>query len=165
MQHSLVLKPPDPSVCHLQYWCWGRPCKTEWRAMMYLDMWRSGTFLLYRCKVAFRIQEMLPRLMSIAQSYGPRSWSVVHSLACFWECATTPHIQVRHHTWLSFTSTTCSIHASLCDYVMVAVHCIPLYWLGNNQPVTEGLSNPKVVNGTEGFWWSVYSYLPWRPTM
>ena len=22
-----------------------------------------------------------------------------------------------------------------CDYVMVAVHCMPLYWLGNNQPL------------------------------
>ena len=40
----------------------GRPGKTESRGMMYLDVWRSGTFLLYSCKAAFGIQEMSLRL-------------------------------------------------------------------------------------------------------
>ena len=31
----------------------GRPGKTEPCGMTYLDVWRSGTFLLYSCKAAF----------------------------------------------------------------------------------------------------------------
>jgi len=31
----------------------GRPGKTESRGMTYVDVWRSGTFLLYSCKAAF----------------------------------------------------------------------------------------------------------------
>ena len=45
-------------------------------------------------------------LMSSAQSfYGPclRIGSTLAYLLFFWECATLPHVQVRHCTWLSFT--------------------------------------------------------------
>ena len=63
--------------------------------MMYLDMWRSSTFLLYSCKVAFWIQETSPRLsvMSSAQSfYGPCLQLVAHSLTfCFSGNVPLPH--------------------------------------------------------------------------
>jgi len=38
-------RPSHPSICRLQYERWGRPGKTESHAVMYLDVWRSGTFL------------------------------------------------------------------------------------------------------------------------
>ena len=50
---SLVPRPSHPSVCHLQYYSGGRPGKTESCTMMYLDVWRSGTYFLYSCKAAF----------------------------------------------------------------------------------------------------------------
>jgi len=42
---SLVPRSSHPTVCCLQYKRGGRPGKTESCAMMYLDVWRSGTFL------------------------------------------------------------------------------------------------------------------------
>jgi len=61
----------------------GRPGKTESRGMTYLDVWRSGTFLLHSCKAAFWIQETSVRLMLSAQSfYGLCLRSVAHSLTC-----------------------------------------------------------------------------------
>ena len=50
--------------------------------MMYLDMWRSGTFLLYNCKAAFWIQETLPRLSDVERSVVLRSvFAIVTALA------------------------------------------------------------------------------------
>ena len=75
--------------------------------MTYLDVWRSGTFLLYSCKVAFWIQETSPRLCDVECSVI--LWSVfaigsaLAHLLFFRECATPPYVQVRHTTWLSFT--------------------------------------------------------------
>jgi len=72
-----------------------------------LDVWRSGTFLLYSCKVAFWNQETSPRLSDVEHSVV--LWSVfaigsaLAYLLLFQECATPPHVQVRHATWLSFT--------------------------------------------------------------
>jgi len=42
--------------------------ETESCAMTYLDVWRSGTFLLYGCKVAFCIQETLSKLSDVERS-------------------------------------------------------------------------------------------------
>ena len=85
----------------------GRPGKTESRGMMYLDVWRSGTFLLYSCKAAFWIQETSPRLSDVECSVILRSVFAIGSalayLLFFQECATPPHVQVRHTTWLSST--------------------------------------------------------------
>ena len=70
--------------------------------MTYLDMWRSGPFLLYSCKAAFRIQQMLPRLSNVKRSVVLQSvfaiGSALNYLLFFWECATPPHVQVRHCT-------------------------------------------------------------------
>ena len=75
--------------------------------MTYLDVWRSGTFLLYSCKVAFWIQETSPRLSDVERSVVLRSVFTIGSalayLLFFREGATPPHVQVRHTTWLSFT--------------------------------------------------------------
>jgi len=75
--------------------------------MTYLDVWRSGTFLLYSCKAAFWIQEMSPRMCDVERSVVLRCVFAISSalayLLFFRECATPPHIQVRHTTWLSFT--------------------------------------------------------------
>jgi len=66
-------------------------------------VWRSGTFLLYSCKAAFRIQEMSPRLSDVECSVVLQSvFAISNTLAYllfFWECATPPHVQVRHTTW------------------------------------------------------------------
>ena len=76
--------------------------------MMYLYVWRSGTFLLYSCKLAFWIQETLPRLSDVERSVVLRSVFAISStlayLLFFRECATPPYVQVYHTTWLSFTS-------------------------------------------------------------
>ena len=75
--------------------------------MTYLDVWRSGTFLLYSCKAAFWIQETSLRLSDVERSVVLRSVFAIGSafayLLFFRECATPPHILVRHTTWLSFT--------------------------------------------------------------
>ena len=74
---------------------------------MYLDVWRSGTFILYSCKAAFWTQEISSRLSDVKCSVVLRSVFAINSaltyLQVFRECATPPHIQVRHCTWLSFT--------------------------------------------------------------
>ena len=49
----------------------------------WVDVVRSGTFLLYSCKVAFWTQEMLPRLSGV-------NGAVI--LQFFWEYATSPHV-------------------------------------------------------------------------
>ena len=72
----------------------------------YLDVWRSGTFLLYSCKAAFWIQETSPRLSDVERSVI--IWSVfaigsaLAYLLFFREYATPPYVQVYHTTWLSF---------------------------------------------------------------
>ena len=75
--------------------------------MTYLDVWRSGTFLLYSCKAAFWIQGTLLRLSDVERSVVLRSVFAIGSalayLLFFRECATPPHVQVCHTTWLSFT--------------------------------------------------------------
>jgi len=75
--------------------------------MTYLDIWRSGTFLLYSYKAAFWIQETSPRLSNVECSAVLRSVFAVSStlayLLFFRECVTPPYVQVRHTTWLSFT--------------------------------------------------------------
>ena len=57
--------------------------------MMYLDMWRSDTFLLYSCKASFWIQETLPRLSDDECSVVLRSVFAIGSalpyLLFFWE--------------------------------------------------------------------------------
>ena len=67
--------------------------------MTYLDVWRSGTFLLYGCKVAFCIQETSPTLSDVKCSVIPQSLFVISSaLTCllfFWECATPPQVKVH----------------------------------------------------------------------
>ena len=72
-----------------------------------LAVWRSGTFLLYSCKAAFWIQETLPRLSDVERSVilwsGFAIGSALAYLLFFRECATPPHVQVRHTMWLSFT--------------------------------------------------------------
>ena len=76
--------------------------------MMYLDVWSSGTFLLYSCKAAFWIQETSPRLSDVDRSVVLRSVFAIGSaltyLLFLQECATPPHVQVHHTTWPSFTS-------------------------------------------------------------
>ena len=86
-----------------------------WQAMTYLDV-RSGTFLLYRCKVAFWSQEISQedcRMLSDQSFYRLCLWLVVHSLTCsvFQECATPPHFQVHHCTWSVLPSTTLLLQA------------------------------------------------------
>ena len=85
----------------------GRPGKTESRGMTYLDVWRSGPFLLYSCKATFWIQETSLRLSDVERSVVLRSVFAIGSalayLLFFRECATPPHVHVRHTTWLSFT--------------------------------------------------------------
>jgi len=75
--------------------------------LWHLDVWRSGTFLLYSGKAAFWIQETSPRLSDVERSVVLRSMFVISStltyLRFIWECATPPHFQVRHCLWLSFT--------------------------------------------------------------
>jgi len=84
---------PRPHTMSSRFFVWGlgtRLCEgrpgnlTESRAMLYLHMWRSGTFLLYSIK---QLSESKKRhqdcLMSSAQSfYSPCSRSVAHSLTC-----------------------------------------------------------------------------------
>ena len=52
--------------------------------MTYLDVWRSGTSLLYSCKAAFWIQETSPILSDVERSVVLRSvlQSVGHPLTC-----------------------------------------------------------------------------------
>ena len=75
--------------------------------MTYLDVWRSGTFLLYSCKAAFWIQETSSSLSDVEHSVVLRSVFVIGNtlayLLFFQECATPPHVQAHHTTWLSFT--------------------------------------------------------------
>jgi len=75
--------------------------------MTYLDVWRSGTFLLYSCKAAFWIQEMSPRLSDVKCSVVLQSVFAIGSalayLTFFQECATPPYVHVCHTTWLRFT--------------------------------------------------------------
>ena len=74
--------------------------KTESCAVTYLDMWRSGTFLLYSCKASFWTQEKLSRLSDVEHSVVLRSVFSISSaltyLQFFRECATPPHVQVHH---------------------------------------------------------------------
>ena len=60
--------------------------------MTYLDVWKSGTFLLYSCKAAFWIQETSLRLSDVECSVVLRSVFVIGSalayLLFFRECAT-----------------------------------------------------------------------------
>ena len=73
---------------------------------MYLDVWKSGTFLLHSCKAVFWIQETSPRLSDVKRSVVVRSMFAIGStlayLLFFRERVTSPHIQVRHCMWLSF---------------------------------------------------------------
>ena len=75
--------------------------------MTYLDVWRSGTFLLYSCKSAFWLQETSPSLSNVERSVVVQSVFAISSaltyLQFFQECATPPHVQVCHCTWLGFT--------------------------------------------------------------
>ena len=72
--------------------------------MTYLDVWRSGTFLLYGCKVAFCIQETSPRLSDVKCSVILQSlFAIGSALTCllfFRECATLPQVKV-HFMWLT----------------------------------------------------------------
>ena len=66
-------------------------------------VWRTWT-----CGgAAFWIQETSPRLSDVECSVILRSVFAIGStlayLLFFRECATPPHVQVRHTTWLSFT--------------------------------------------------------------
>ena len=47
--------------------------------MTYLDVWRSGTFLLCSCKAAFWTQEMSPRLSDVDRSVVLRSVFAISS--------------------------------------------------------------------------------------
>ena len=75
--------------------------------MTYLDVWRSGTFLLYSCKAALWIQETSPRLSDVECSVVLRSVFAIGSalayLLFFQECSTPPHVQVHHTTWFNST--------------------------------------------------------------
>ena len=75
--------------------------------MTYLDVWRSGTSLMYSCKAAFWIQEASPRLSDVEHSVILRSVFAIGSALAYLlflrECGTPPHVQVRHTMWLSFT--------------------------------------------------------------
>jgi len=51
--------------------------------MTYLDVWRSGTFLLYSCKAAFRIQEMLLRLSDVERLVVLRSVFAIGSVLAY----------------------------------------------------------------------------------
>ena len=61
-----------------------------------VNVWRSGTYLLYSCKTAFWTQETLPRLSDVKHSLV--LWSVfgvgsaLTYLRLLWECATPPHV-------------------------------------------------------------------------
>ena len=70
------------------------------------DVWRSGTFFLYICKVASESKKRHQDcLMSSTQSfYGPCLQSVAHSLTCCFS-GNVPllHTSRCHTTWLSFT--------------------------------------------------------------
>ena len=65
-------------------------------------LWRSRTFLLYSCKVAFWTQEKLPRLSDVKYTqsfYNPCLQSVV----LFPGMCHSSHVQVCNCMWLSFT--------------------------------------------------------------
>ena len=82
-RHPLALYPafsPQPSLPG----CW-------------VDMWRSGTFLLYSSKAAFWNQEMSPRLSDVEYSVIPWFVFVIGStltyMPFFWDYAIPPHVQ------------------------------------------------------------------------
>jgi len=83
---------------------WG-PGKTESRAMTYLDMWRSGTFLKTPQVSVLLIANTDCRMTehSTPDSLGDNSWAQTLFTDVQKECATPPHIQAHHCTWLSFT--------------------------------------------------------------
>ena len=85
--YSLVPRPSHPSVCLLLYSRGERPGKTDhikWHTWTLVDVWRSGTFLLYSCKAAFWNQEASAGLSDVECSvvYSLCLQSVVHSLTC-----------------------------------------------------------------------------------
>ena len=83
---SLIPRPSHPRVCCLQY----------------LDVRRSGTFLLYSCKVVSESKKRHKTVWCQTLIYSSCLRSVAHSFTC-WECATPPHVLVGHCTWLSST--------------------------------------------------------------
>jgi len=81
--------------------------------MTYLDMWRSGTFLLYGCKVAFCIQETSPRLSDVKYSVVLWSLFVISSaLTCCFSrirchSSTSPGTFCQAFPYVSTTSEKC----------------------------------------------------------
>jgi len=72
----------------------------------WVDVWRSGTFLLYSCKAAFWTQETSPGLSDVECSvvYSLCLQSVVHSLTCSFlgmchSSTRPPNVQVCHCMW------------------------------------------------------------------
>ena len=64
--------------------------------------WKSGTFLLYSCEVAFWTQETLPRLPDVECSVAPYSVIVIGSALT---SACPPSVKVRHLlSWLALAS-------------------------------------------------------------
>jgi len=84
-RHSLVPRPSHPRVCRLQHYCWGRPGKTESRALTYLDMWRSGKFPVKSTSGYSTDHKHEFFLGSESQFTAVQK-----------ECATPPHVQVHH---------------------------------------------------------------------
>jgi len=89
-------------------------CKGERPGKTDHVQWHTRTcggvaFLLYSCKAAFWSQETIPRLSDVELSVILWSMFVIGSALTysqfFQECATPPHVQACHCTWLSFTRT------------------------------------------------------------
>ena len=74
-------------------------------AMTYLDVWRSGTFLLYSYKSAFWIQETSPRLSDVEFSVVLQSvFAIGSALACDFS-GYVPLLHTSRYViaWISFT--------------------------------------------------------------
>ena len=89
------------------YWSSTFMCSLSWHSLLSSLVPRSGTFLVYSYKAALWIQETSPILSDVECSVVLRSVFAIGStlayLLFFQECATPPHVQLRHTTWLSFT--------------------------------------------------------------
>jgi len=72
--------------------------------MTYLDVWRSGTFLLHSCKAAFWTQESLPRLSDVKCSVVLQSVFVIGSALIVFPgmCHSSTHPGMSLHV-ISFT--------------------------------------------------------------
>ena len=94
LESSFVPRLSHPNIC-------------RWHAMTYLDVWRGGTFLekqqVSECAADHKHGPLNDWVLNIRQSWRRFLDSESRFTAEQKECATPPHVQARHCTWLSFT--------------------------------------------------------------